>query len=235
MMFFNIPFFLQAIIDILPGIPITLFVLLFSLAVALPLGFLLAVARNKKIRFFSRAAAVYVSFIRGTPMIVQIYIIYNSIPGILAAFFKQAGISVNVFDINPLLYALIVFSLNTIAILCEIFRSALYTVGAGQMEAAVTNGLSEAQAYRRIIIPQMMIAASANLCTASIELLKNTSLVFYMTVMDVMGIIKTSAALGYHYFEGYTLAFLVYLLLCYLVQWIFRAVEKRMKRKRRLI
>ncbi|HBC27869.1 MAG TPA: amino acid ABC transporter permease [Ruminococcaceae bacterium] len=230
-MFFNVSFFLQTAYDVLSGIPITVLVVLFSLAVAFPLGLLLAIVREKKVRFFSAAASLYVSFMRGTPMIVQIYVVYNSMPMILSAFFEQAGIKADVFGINPLLYALIVFALNTTAVLCEVFRSALSTVDAGQMEAALTNGLTEVQAYRRIIIPQMMVSASANLCNASIELLKNTSLVFYMTVMDIMGIIKTKAALGYNYFEGYTLAFLVYLVLCYMVQGIFRTIENRMKRK----
>ena len=100
------------------------------------------------------------------------------------------------------------------------------------MEAALSGGLTEAQAYRRIIIPQMMEAACAPLATASIELMKNSSLVFYMTVMDIMGIIKTTAAEGYNYLEGYILAWVLYLGLCYGVEFIWLLVERRLKNRR---
>jgi L-cystine transport system permease protein len=137
-----------------------------------------------------------------------------------------------VYKINPLVYALTVFALNTSAIFCEIFRSALNTVGPAQREAALSSGLTELQAYWRIIIPQMMEAACANLATASIELMKNSSLVFYMTVMDIMGIIKTRAAEGYNYFEGYILAWIIYLVLCYIVEFIWFLIEKRLKARK---
>lgn len=231
-MSFDLDFFARAARAVLPGIPLTLLVVAFSLAVALPLGFLTAVARARRVRALSPALAFLVSLMRGTPMIVQIYVIYNALPLMLSAFFRKAGIGVNVFDIDPLLYALFLFSLNTTATLSEVFRSALSTVGAGQMEAALTCGLSEAQAYVRIVVPQMMRAASAPLCNAAVELLKNSSLVFYMGIRDLMGIIKTEAGIGYNYFEGYALALVIYLILCFGVQGIFRLVERRAKRGR---
>ena len=169
-MSFNTEFFFRAAVAVLPGIPITLLVVLVSLAVAMPLGFLVAVARTKHIRVLSQLLGAFVSFMRGTPMIVQIYVVYNAMPMMLSAFFKQAGINFNVFDIDPLIYSLVLFALNTTATLSEVFRSALATVGDGQMEAALTNGLSESQAYIRIIIPQMMQAAAAPLCNSTVEL-----------------------------------------------------------------
>jgi L-cystine transport system permease protein len=232
MMQFSVAYILSAIGPVLHGLPITLLVVLFSAAVAFPLGFFLALLIIKRSPVASRLGAVFVSFMRGTPMIVQIYVIYFSFPAILALLVAALKLPLDVYRINPLVYALVVFSLNTSAIFCEIFRSALNTVGPAQMEAALSNGLTEAQAYWRIIIPQMMEAACANLATASIELMKNSSLVFYMTVMDVMGIIKTTAAEGYNYLEGYTLAWVVYLILCYAVEFIWFLIEKQLKARK---
>lgn len=229
---FNVQFFVEAAHTVLSGIPITLLVVAVSLVVAIPLGFLLAVVRKKRVRVGAQAAAFFVSLMRGTPMIVQIYLVYTAMPLMLNSFVKSIGSEFNVFGINPVLYALTLFALNTTATLSEVFRSALSTVGDGQMEAAVTNGLSEPQAYIRIIIPQMMQAASAPLCNATVDLMKNSSLIFYMGIKDIMGIIKTEAGVGYNYFEGYVLAFLLYLALCFAVQLIYRLIELRVQRSR---
>ncbi|GHV94432.1 amino acid ABC transporter permease [Spirochaetia bacterium] len=229
---FNLAYITGSIGQVLRGLPITLTVVLFSTAAAFPLGFLLALLIRKRSRIGSRLGALFVSFMRGTPMIVQIYVVYFSLPPGLVFIAEQLKLPVDVYKINPLAFCLVVFALNTSAVFCEIFRSALHTVGPAQMEAALSNGLTEPQAYRRIIIPQMMEAACAPLANASIELMKNSSLVFYMTVMDIMGIIKTTAAEGYNYLEGYTLAWVIYLVLCYGVEFIWFLIEKRLKNRK---
>ena len=101
-----------------------------------------------------RFAQVYVSFVRGTPIIIQIFIVYSSVPLLLSSLFTKFNIGMNVYDVNPIWYAFIVFSFNTTAVLIEVFRSALGTVNKGQLEAAQSVGLTNVQAYRRIIIPQ---------------------------------------------------------------------------------
>ena len=231
-MTFDWVFFRQTAGAVLAGIPVTLCVILVSLAAAYPLGFFLAVGRMRNGRVSSRLIAVFVSFMRGVPMIVQIYVIYTVMPMALDAWLRGIGSPLNVYDINPLLYALILFAANTTASFSEIFRSALTAVGAGQLEAALACGMSEGQAYRRILCPQMFRAASANLCNSTVDMVKNTSLVFYMSVRDIMGIIKTEAGISYDFFEGYTLAFLLYLVICFAVQEIYRWFGRKPARRR---
>ena len=132
----------------------------------------------------------------------------------------------NVFDIDPILYAFIVFSLNTTAVLSEAFRSALLTVNHGQMEAALSVGLSRAQAYMRIIIPQALVAAMPNICNTTVNLLKSTSLAYMMTVKDITAIAKLNAAKGYNYIEAYIVIFFIYIILCTIVQLVFQGIEK---------
>jgi L-cystine transport system permease protein len=228
---FNLGYILESFVPVLRGLPVTLTVVLVSAALAFPLGFFLALVINGRRGIPSRLASLFVSFMRGTPMIVQIYVVYFSLPFFLVFMAEALKLPLEVYKIHPLVYALTVFVLNTGAIFCEIFRSALHTVGPAQMEAALSNGLTDAQAYWRIIIPQMLEAACAPLSTASIELMKNSSLVYYMTVMDIMGIIKTTAAEGYNYLEGYTLAWVIYLVLCYAVELVWFIIEKRLKRR----
>lgn len=116
--------------------------------------------------------------------------------------------------------------MNTTAVLSEVFRSALLTVNHGQMEAALSIGLSKGQAYRRIVIPQALVSALPNLCNTTVNLLKSTSLAFLMTVKDITAIAKTNAAYGYNYIEAYLVIFAIYIVLCTVVQIGFRMFER---------
>lgn len=227
---FDTEFFISLIKPVLGALPVTLGVAVCSLLAAFPIGFCFAVIRSGRNSLLSKIIGVYVSLMRGTPMIVQIYVVYTGMPLVLSDIFGPDA-PFNVFDVNPLIYAIVLFALNTTANFTEIFRSALASVNAGQMEAALMCGLMKFQAYTRIICPQMMKAAAANMCNESVSLIKNTSLVFYMSVKDVMGIIKTKAGIGYNFFEGYAFAFLVYLVLCLIVQGIFKMAERHSSRQ----
>ena len=138
------------------------------------------------------------------------------------------GSSFNIFEsVNPFWYAVIVFSLNTIALLAEVFRSALMSIDKGQMEAGVSVGLSEWQTYRQIIIPQAMVVALPAVSNITVNLIKGTSLAFLMTVKDVLAIGKIAASYGYNYIEAYLDVFVVYIIVCTIVQLIYRIAEKR--------
>ena len=212
----------------LSGVPVALFVTAVALLIALPAGFLLALTRLNKIPVLHRFAQVYVSFVRGTPIIVQIFIVYSSIPLLLDSIFKKYAINMNVYDVNPIWYAFIVFSFNTTAILIEVFRSALGTVEKGQLEAAQSVGLTNFQAYRRIIIPQALVVSMPNLCTATVNLIKATSLGYAMSLQEITLKAKVAANVGYNYVEAYLDIFIVYLLLCSAVEFVFKLYEKRL-------
>ena len=162
-------------------------------------------------------------------MIVQIFIIYNSVPLILATMFANLKININIYDVNPIWYAFIVFSFNTIAILSEVFRSALSTVSKGQLEAAQSVGLSTTQAYITIIIPQALVVALPNICTATTNLIKGTSLGYAMSLQEITLKAKVAANVGYNYIEAYIDIFLVYLIVCSIVEYAFKRFEKRMR------
>lgn len=214
----------------LSGVPIALIITIISLLIALPLGFLLALTRINQIPVLQRFAQVYVSFIRGTPVIVQIFIVYSSVPLFLTSIFEKYHIDKNVYDINPIWYAFIVFSINTTAIMIEIFRSAISTVSKGQLEAAYSVGLTNVQALRRIIIPQVLVTALPNICTATVNLIKATSLGYAMSLQEITLRAKVAANVGYNYVEAYIDIFLVYLILCSLVEYLFKRYEKRLSK-----
>lgn len=228
-MSFDLDFFVDTFFLALTGLPTTLKITAITLLISIPVGFLLALARIYRVPVIARIAAIYISFIRGTPIVVQILVIYSLMPSILAVVFTSLHIQIDVFAINPILYAYIVFSMNTIAILAEVFRSALYTVNKDQLEAAQSIGLTVFQSYRRIIIPQALIAAVPNICTATMNLVKATSLAFLMTVKDVTAVAKVEAGFGYNYLEAYLDVWIIYLIVCSLVELTFNIVEKNLK------
>lgn len=214
----------------LSGVPTALLITIVALLIALPLGFLLTLTRINQIPILNRFAQIYVSFVRGTPIIVQIFIIYSSLPLLLASIFTKFNIEANVYDVNPIWYAFIVFSLNTTAILIEVFRSALSTVNKGQLEAAQSVGLTTVQAFRRIIIPQALVVALPNICTATVNLIKATSLGYAMALQEITLRAKVAANVGYNYVEAYIDIFLVYLIICSLVEYAFKLYEKRLRK-----
>lgn len=216
----------------LSGVPITLFVTVIALLIACPLGFLLALSRVNEVPILQQLTRIYISFIRGTPIIIQIFIVYSSIPLLLNLFFEKYEIAINIYDVHPLWYAFIVFSLNTTAVLVEVFRSALQTVAKGQLEAAQSIGLTNFQAYRRIVVPQMLVVSMPNLCTATVNLIKATSLGYAFSLQEITLKAKVAANVGYNYVEAYLDIFIVYLLLCSAVEYGFKIYEKRLSRYR---
>ncbi|MBR1639913.1 MAG: amino acid ABC transporter permease [Treponema sp.] len=223
---FDWSYFVKTFWLCLRSLPVTLEITLVSLLLALIPALLIALCRLHKVRILSPLCTVFVSFIRGTPIVLQILIVYSLFPSLLNALVKRTGLSINVFDINPIIYAFTVFGINSSAVLSECFRSAIASVDKGQMEAALSVGESPVLAFFRIILPQAAVSALPNLCTLTIILIKNTSLAFMMTVREITAVAKIEAAYGYNYVESYVDIFIIYIIICLAVQFLFRRVEK---------
>ena len=222
---FDISFFAKTFLLLWKAVPTTLLITIVSLSFGSILGFLIALSRVHKVKVLNQIGTVYVSFIRGTPVVLQILVLYSFVPSLLNVILKKSGSSFNIFDLNPIVYAFIVFSLNMAGTLSEVFRSALLTVDKGQIEAGLTSGLTFVQVYKRIVIPQALTAAIPNLCTATVGLIKNTSLAFMMTVKDVTAVAKIEASFGYNYVEAYLDILIIYVIICSVVQMLFKKWE----------
>ncbi|MCY7016100.1 amino acid ABC transporter permease [Streptococcus sanguinis] len=211
----------------LKGIPVTLIIMAVAILLSFIPALLLALGQIYKVRGIRTFSVVYLAFIRATPPILLILFFYSLFPSLLNQIFKSLGSQVDVFKFNPLYYAFIIYSLMTTGSLSEILRSAILTVDKGQLEAAQAIGLTNFQAYRRIVFPQALRSALPNLANLVINLVKGTSLVFVMTVKDITALAKIEASHSYQYSESYLVIFVIYLIICGLIQWIFRGLEKR--------
>ncbi len=211
----------------LKGIPVTLIIMVVAILLSFIPALLLALGQIYKVRGVRTFSVIYLAFIRATPPILLILFFYSLFPSLLNQIFKSLGSRVDVFKFNPLYYAFIIYSLMTTGSLSEILRSAILTVDKGQLEAAQAIGLTNFQAYRRVVFPQALRSALPNLANLVINLVKGTSLVFVMTVKDITALAKIEASHSYQYSESYLVIFVIYLIICGLIQWIFRGLEKR--------
>lgn len=215
----------ETFIKALAGIPVTLGIMIVSILISFFPALFLALGRIHKVKGVTGFSVVYLAFIRSTPPILLILFFYSLFPSLINQVLKASGF--NVFDINPIYYAFVIFGLMTTGSLSEIIRSSLLTVNKGQLEAALAIGLTKKQACLRIIFPQAIKQALPNLCNLVINLVKGTSLVFVMTVKDITAIAKVEAAYGYHYFESYFVIFVIYIVICGLIQYAFKVLERR--------
>ena len=209
----------------LGGVPVTLLIMVVSILLSFLPALFLALGQIYKVKGVRSFSVIYLAFIRATPPILFFYSLF---PSLLNSFFKSIGSHFNVFEINPIYYAFIIFSLMTTGSLAEILRSAILTVDKGQLEAAQAIGLTNRQAYIRIVFPQALRSALPNLCNLVINLVKGTSLVFVMTIKDITAIAKVEASYGYQYFESYLVIFILYIVICGVIQWGFNHLEKRL-------
>lgn len=223
----DIQYIISTFLKTLAGVPVTLGIMLVSIILSFFPALFLALGRHYKVKGVTSFSIIYLAFIRSTPQILLILFFYSLFPSLLNNLFKGTGI--NVFNIPPIAYAFVIFSLMTIGSLSEIIRSAILTVDKGQLEAAQAIGLTNSQAYIRIVFPQALRSALPNLCNLVINLVKGTSLVFVMTVKDITAIAKVEAVYGYQYFESYLVIFLMYILICGLIQFLFNKLENYVK------
>lgn len=226
---FDFAYFLDTAIRLLPGIPMTLFIAFFSFCVGLFAGLIIALIRLYEVPVLNALAVVYVSFFRGTPLLVQLFMFYYGIP----IFLKSLGFEFNFALIDAIYYALVIFSFYASAYLAEIMRSALLSVDKGQKEAAFSVGMTPYQALKRIILPQAFMITLPNLLNFFIMQIKNTALASIITVPELMGLADIESGRSSKFLEVYLMAAIMYWAMCVLLEAVFFKIEERFKRFRK--
>ncbi len=200
---------------IVPGILVTIPLTLISFALALVIATLTALVQFANIRVLKQLARVYIWIMRGTPLLVQLYVVFYGLPDL--------GIV-----LDPFPAAVIVFSLNTGAYASETIRAAIESVPAGQFEAAQCVGLTYGQTMRRIILPQALRTAFPPLSNELIALVKDTSLAANITVAEMLMATQRIVSRTYEALPLYLEVGAIYLLFSTLLTLAQRAGEKRL-------
>lgn len=209
---------MELIIESLPSLLtaslVTIALAVISIIIGLILGIFTALARISNNRLLYRISSFYVSAIRGTPLLVQIYVVYYGLPSL--------GIA-----LGPITSGIIALSIHVGAYLSESFRAAILSVDKGQKEAASMLGMTYGQTMKHIIIPQSIRNALPNIGNVFIGLLKDTSLVSVITVTELLHRTTLIISRTYEPLTLYLLAGLVY----WVISAVFtRFIEKSEKR-----
>lgn len=195
------------------SIPLTLI----SFALGMILAVLTALARLSNISILRGIARFYVSAVRGTPLLVQLFIIFYGLPTLGIKF-------------DPFPSAIIAFSLNKGAYSSEIVRAAIQSIPKGQWEAGYSIGMTYSQALKRIILPQATRVSIPPLANSFISLVKDTSLASLILVTEMFRKAQEIAATNYEFLLMYMEAAVLYWIICFILSIIQGRIENRLDR-----
>ncbi|WP_278621205.1 ABC transporter permease [Ectopseudomonas oleovorans] len=205
------------------GVLVTVKILLISLAFGLSLALPLALMRVSKSPWVNFPAWLYTYVIRGTPMLVQLFLIYYG----LAQFeFIRDSFMWPYFS-SATFCACLAFAINTSAYTAEILAGSLKATPHGEIEAAKAMGMSRGKLYRRILLPSALRRALPQYSNEVIMMLHTTSLASVVTLIDITGAAKTVSSQYYLPFEAYVTAGLFYLALTFILVRLFKLAERR--------
>ncbi len=226
--YFSAERFINVFPKIISCISVNFHIVLWSMLLGTILAIFVAILRLKEIPVVKQILGVYISFMRGTPLLVQMMIAFYGIPLVLGnVFMNLFGINLN--RVEPVIFVEIAIVLNEGAFLGEIFRGAITAVPALQTEAGYSIGMTGAQTFFRIVLPQAFKVALPHYGVDFVGVFQNTSLVFTLGVVDVLGKAKTLGAATGHTLEGYLAATLIYISFSLLLKGVFLLIEKNMK------
>ena len=209
---FKVSYFLEVLPIIASKVNVTFELTIAATIFALVVGVIIAIIGYYKIPGLYQLTRVYVSIMRGTPVVAQLYFFYYGI----------ALYSAIVRNMTPLIAVAVVMSLNMGAFMSESIRGALLSVDEGQKEAAYSLGMTNFQ-----LIPQAVRVALPPLFNDIINLIKMTSLAFMLGVPDIMGAAKIEGARTFRYFEIYAAVMLVYWLIIFVLGILHKLLEKK--------
>lgn len=209
-------------VKLLPYIRISLAIVFGSIAVGLGVGFLVALPRLYRIPVLQRISQVYASFFRGTPILIQLFLIYYGLPELLKL------ISIDVTKTPVLVFVIVAYGLHSASYISEGIRAAVTAVDRGQAEAAYAIGMTGYQTFSRIVFPQALAISIPILANLIIATLKDTSLAFTLGVMELTGKSQTLFTVSQHSVESYLALAIVYFLLSFVLERVFNLMERRL-------
>lgn len=221
----------EAFAFILKHLPLTLFLPAVTLFIGIVLGSIIAIVRLRSNKLVNAVLAVVVSFFRSVPAILQVFIMYYSLPYLIAPILSAVtGSVVKPFDVSPYWTAYIFFIIYQTAYQSENIRGALLSVDRGQLEAALAVGLSYYQAYKRIILPQAFAVAMPSFFTYYLHGIKSLALLFTIKIVDIFAAADIFAALYSRRTEPYVADAIIYWLLCVVLTFVFNSWERSLSK-----
>ncbi|MBM6784032.1 amino acid ABC transporter permease [Enorma massiliensis] len=203
---------------LIPGLTATIPLALISFVLALGIAVVVALVQYARIPVLRQLARLYIWIIRGTPLLIQLYVVFYGLPDL--------GIT-----LDPWPSAIIVFSINTGAYSAETIRGALESVPAGQLEAGYCVGMTYLQVMRRIVLPQALRTAFPPLSNELISLVKDTSLAANITVLEMLMATQRIVSRTYEALPLYLEVGVIYLIFSTALTWLQGWGERALARR----
>lgn len=212
---------------LIPYIPVTLSLAIVSMAAGCIIGLLVMLVRWKKIPILSQLGTLYVVVGRAVPTLIILYVVFFAFPVFLML--MSHGVIPKQFNSVPaIFFAMVGLSLHAGAYLAEIFRAAVNSVPKGQLEAALSIGMTWPQAFRRIVLPQAAVMALPLMGNQFLGLIKGSSIAFMITVIELFGAANYLSGISERYIEIYLALALLYWGISLAFETIFHKAENRL-------
>ncbi|MDL0432755.1 amino acid ABC transporter permease [Marinobacter sp. TBZ242] len=216
----NVEYMLGLVPVLLRYLPLTLQLAGIGMVFALILACLFAVIRVLRIPVLNQLTIVFISFFRGTPLLVQLFLFYYGLPQLASALTVIDGITATIMGLT----------MHFSAYMAESIRAAIVGVDRSQTEAALSIGMTNGQMMRRIVLPQATRVALPTLMNYFIDMIKATSLAFTLGVTELMGATQKEAAGSFLYFEAFIVAAIMYWIVVELLSKLQNHLEIRLNR-----
>lgn len=210
---------------VLQYLPVTLEMVVFSEVLGVCLALVIALVKIKRVPVLSHLFTVYISFMRGTPIIVQMLVVIYGLPMLV-----NALLGINISRLDVLVFVIIALALNEGAFVGEIFRTSVQAVNHNQFEAGLSCGLTWFQTFRRIVLPQAVRIAIPPYGANLVGLLHSSSMAYLVGALDLMGGAQSYATINDHSLEAFTVVLVVYVAISLLVRAFFSVVDTRLAR-----
>lgn len=204
---------------------VTLSLTFLSVALGAVLGLFSCTVQMNRVPLLRQLAKVYVTICRSIPNMVLLYLVYYGLPILFMAMDEEIGIHVPYEKVPATVVAVVGLTLHTGAYLSEIFRAAIQSIPKGQMEAAMSIGMTWGQAFRRVILPQATVFALPLFTNQFLATMKSTSIVFVITVVEIFGAAKLFSEENYQYFDSYFVVALIYWGMGIIFEFVFSKLE----------
>lgn len=225
--FFNFSFLPKYASFFIQGIEYTLLLSIMAVAFAVIPALLLALMRLSKVRLIRSAAGAYIAIFRSTPLLVQLYLIYFGVFGMIHL---PSYTILGFIDLARFIPGVIALSMNSAAYVAEIFRAGILAVDIGQTEAARSLGFSAAASMRLVVLPQAIKNILPALANEIITMVKESSICMTLGMMELMWGAKTVAGTTYITIAPYVLVAIIYFCINYPASKAIEAIERRMRR-----
>lgn len=223
---FDIDVLLPDLWDILEAVPATLAMALTIFVFSTIIGSLFAFVEHRRIPVLREFVVAYKVVFKGVPMVVVIFLVYYSLPYALQFLASLAGVTFNGYGTANWVILIVALIACVAAFQAEVVKGALNSFDTGQADAARSLGYKSSQLFRRILLPQVIVAAIPDLANSFMVIMKALSLGFAIEVVDIFAQSQLTAALNFYYLEAFVIAVVIYMAMAYIVTYVADRTER---------